>query len=62
MGYDYAAGEKVKISHSKKAIWWEIIGVRKPFKSLPNKIFLILKHGKTIRKNIEPSKVCQVKK
>ncbi len=55
------AGSSVRISHSKKAVWWEVIGVRKPFKHLPNKILLVLKRGKTIRKNIDICKVCQVK-
>jgi len=52
------AGDRVKISNSKQAVFWEVLGVRKPFKDMPNKICLIIKHKSSIRRNFDINKVC----
>ena len=52
------AGDKVKISKNLKAVVWDVIGVRPPFKDMPNRVFLILQRGKTVRRNVDIFKVC----
>lgn len=56
------AGDTVTISHSKKAVHWLAIGVRKPLKKVGNsKNVLILKHKDTIRRNVDIFKVCNIR-
>lgn len=57
------AGDKVKISNSKTAIWWDVLGIRKALKNAPpSQVLLIIRSGKTIRRNVNILKVCVAQK